>query len=116
MTPPRLQQPFYIQNTVITTPQRSQDLYKAQQTLGRSEKLTRRTRLLLGKAGKAISAANTRAAELQASNQRLQHQLDQLKIRKPRKRIRPDPNERFSNVEAIRVANASYSSSGSKRY
>tara|TARA_R110002003_G_scaffold853_2_gene21702 strand:- start:2227 stop:3540 length:1314 start_codon:yes stop_codon:yes gene_type:complete len=104
MTPPGPVQPIYVQNIHFTTPQRSQDLYKARQLLGRSEKLTRSTRLLLGKAGKAISAANTRAAELQASNQRLQYKLDQLKIKKPRKRIRPNPNERFSNVEAIRAA------------
>jgi hypothetical protein len=71
VTPPRLSQPIYLSNTVITTPRRSQDLYKAGQLLGQSEKLSRDTRLLLGKAGKALSAANSRTAELQASNQRL---------------------------------------------
>ena len=84
-TPPSQLQPIHIKNTIITTPRASQDLYKAQQAIGQSEKLTRSTRLLLKKAGKAISQANTRAAELQASNQRLQYQLNQLKIKLPRK-------------------------------
>jgi hypothetical protein len=59
---------------------------------------------LLGKAGKAISKANTHVAELRASNQRLLHQLDQAQIKLPRKRIRPDPNQRFSDQDTIRAA------------
>jgi hypothetical protein len=104
VTPPRLLQPIYLSITVITTPQRSQDLYKAGQLLGQSEKLSRDTRLLLGKACKAISAANTRVAELRASNQRLLHQLDKAHIKLPRKRVRADPNQRFSDQDAIRAA------------
>jgi hypothetical protein len=69
--------------------------------LGQSEKLTRSTRLLLSKAGKAISIANLRAAELQASNERLQFQLNQVKITKTRKRVLPDPNGRFNDMETI---------------
>jgi hypothetical protein len=104
MTPPAPPQPIYIGNELLATPQRSQDLYRAQQTLAQSEQLSRSTRALLGKAGKAISAANYRAAELQAGNTRLQLQLDQLKIKLPRKRVKPRPNEDFADVEVIKAA------------
>ena len=69
-----------------------------------SETLSRSTRLVLGKAGKAIAAANTRAAELQAENQRLKYQLDSTRVTRSRKRVQVDPNERFSNVESIKAA------------
>ena len=69
-----------------------------------SETLSRSTRLVLGKAGKAIAAANTRAAELQAENQRLKYQLDSTRVTRSRKRVQVNPNERFSNVESIKAA------------
>lgn len=101
VTPPRAIQPNNIQDQLFATPQRSQDLYRARQLLEQSETLTRSTRVLLGKAGKAISIANTRAAGLQASNKQLQFELDQFKITKTRKRVIPDPNGRFNNIETI---------------
>jgi hypothetical protein len=100
MTPPPPVQP----EQVFATPQRSQDLYKARKQLERSERLSRAARFLVAKAGKAISLANTRAAELQAGNIRLQAQLDLLKIKKPRKKVHPNPNEQFADVEAIKRA------------
>ena len=48
--------------------------------------------------------ANTRAAELEADNQRLRHQLDQLQPQQKRRRIVIDPNERFANIEQIKAA------------
>ena len=59
---------------------------------------------MLRKAGKAISEAHTRAAHLEAENQRLLHQLDQAKSIHLRKRVRIDPNERFHNIVIIKVA------------
>jgi hypothetical protein len=59
---------------------------------------------VLGKAGKAIAEANTRAAQLEAENQRLKYQLDSTRINRSRKRVRVNPNERFSNVESIKAA------------
>jgi hypothetical protein len=59
---------------------------------------------VLGKAGKAIARANTRAAELQAQNERLKYQLDMCKITRTRKRVQVNPNERFSNIENIKAA------------
>jgi uncharacterized small protein (DUF1192 family) len=59
---------------------------------------------VLSKAGKAITEANTRAAQLKADNQRLKHQLDYHKITRIRKRVQVNPNERFSNVESIKAA------------
>ena len=39
-----------------------------------------------------------------AENQRLKHQLDRCQTTRVRKRVQIDPNERFSNVESIKVA------------
>jgi hypothetical protein len=104
VTPPPQTQSIYSEESLFKTPQRSQDVYNAQRLLQRSESLSRSTRALLGKAGKAISIANTRAAELYTSNMRLQHQLDQFKIHKPKSRVPTDANERFRNVEVVRAA------------
>jgi hypothetical protein len=104
MTPPPPIRPNYIENSVFTTPKRSQDLYRDSQQLARVEKLSRSTRALIAKAGKALSRANTRAAELQASNIRLQAQLNLLKINVPKKQVRPCPNKRFADIEAIKRA------------
>ena len=103
-TPPTTNQDAAILETVFNTPKSSQALYKAQQALLLSETLSRSTRLVLGKAGKAIAAANTRAAELQAENQRLKYQLDSTRVTRSRKRVQVNPNERFSNVESIKAA------------
>jgi hypothetical protein len=59
---------------------------------------------VLGKAGKAIARANSRAAQLESANQRLQYQLDRIKDKRVRKRVQIDPNERFANVEVIKAA------------
>ena len=59
---------------------------------------------MLGKAGKAISEANTRAAQLEAENQRLKYQLDSTTVARVRKRVHVNPNERFSNVESVKAA------------
>jgi hypothetical protein len=59
---------------------------------------------VLSKAGKAISRANTKVAFFEAQNQRLQAQVDQLTSRYTRKRVRINPNERFSNVVKIKTA------------
>jgi hypothetical protein len=101
-TPPLAIQPDYPSDSIFRTPQRPQDLYHVQQLLQRSEKLSRSTQRVLGKAGKAIAIANTRSAQLQAANIRLQYQLDSIKNTRSRKRVQVDPNERFNNAEAIR--------------
>ena len=59
------------------------------------------TRLLLQKAGKSLSIANTRAAGLEEENIRLKQQLDALGPQQPRKRVRIDPNQRFADIEKI---------------
>src|SRR5205814_1625093 len=81
-TPPPLAQPS---DPIFQTPQRSQDLYRAQQRLQQSESVSRSVRRVLGKAGKAISRANTKAALFEARNQRLQVQVDQFTSRYTRK-------------------------------
>ena len=59
---------------------------------------------MLSKAGKAIAEANTRAAQLEAENQRLKYQLHTHKNTHTRKRVQVNPNERFSNVKIIKAA------------
>ena len=103
-TPPSTSQASATLGLVFTTPRSSQALYKAQQQLQLSESLSRSTRLVLGKAGKAIAEANTRAAQLKAENQRLKYQLDSTTVTRVRKRVQVNPNKRFSNVESIKAA------------
>ena len=103
-TPPASTQASELSEQVFNTPRSSQALYQAQQQLLLSESLSRSTRVVLGKAGKAIAEANTRAAQLQAENQRLKYQLDSARITRSRKRVQVNPNERFSNIETIKAA------------
>lgn len=103
-TPPRDTQASEVSDILLSTPQSAQALYRAQQQLLQSESLSRSTRAVLGKAGKAIAKANTQAAQLQAENQRLKYQLENTRVTRKRKRVQQDLNERFSNVEAIKAA------------
>jgi len=57
----------------LATLQSSQQLKRAQQTLLRSENLSRNAREVLTKAAKAIALTNARAAGLEAENQRLKY-------------------------------------------
>ncbi|KAF1922862.1 uncharacterized protein M421DRAFT_426482 [Didymella exigua CBS 183.55] len=104
VTPLAASQALTTSEQVFNTPQSSQALYKAQQQLLLSGSLSRSTRIVLGKAGKAIAEANTRAAQLKAENQQLKYQLNHFKITRTRKRVQLDPNERFSNVESTQAA------------
>jgi succinate dehydrogenase/fumarate reductase-like Fe-S protein len=58
---------------------------------------------MLSKAGKAIAEANTRAAQLEAENQRLKYQLDSTRNTRVRKRVQVNLNKRFSNVKSIKA-------------
>jgi peptidoglycan hydrolase CwlO-like protein len=58
---------------------------------------------VLSKAAKTISSVNTRSAQLQAEDQRLKYQLDQINDRQSRKRVRMNLTERFSNAEEIKA-------------
>lgn len=103
-TPPPTQASAAASELIFSTPRSSQALYRAQQQLLLSESLSRSTRLVLGKAGKAIAEANTRAAQLAADNQRLRYQVDTYRITRTRKRVQVNPNERFCNVDSIKAA------------
>jgi hypothetical protein len=100
-TPPKALQGSH---QVIVTPQRPHELYTAQQTILRTEQLSRPVRTVLAKAGKAISKANIRAAGLEAEIKRLQAQVDTIKPSKKRKRVVQDPNQRLLEVEEIQRA------------
>jgi len=103
-TPEHQEQPLSPTRALYTTPRKPQDIYLAQQQLRLSENLSKPTRWVLHKASKALSAANTRSAMLEAENQRLKFQLDALTPIGPRQRVRQDPNQRFANVENIMEA------------
>jgi hypothetical protein len=104
ITPPQVIQPIHISDPIYRTPQRSQDVYRAQQQLQRSELLSRNTRTVLAKAAKAISQAQSHAAQLQASNQLLHQKIDSIVSTQVRKRTRINPNHRFSEVDTIKRA------------
>ncbi|KAI1001065.1 hypothetical protein K3495_g7134 [Podosphaera aphanis] len=101
---PRPIPPNILSHIVPMIPKRSQDLYRSQKLLERDVNLGRSTHYLLAKAGKAISRGNAEIAQLRASNARLQAQLDQHRINKPKKRIQINPNERLKDIEAIKLA------------
>jgi DDE superfamily endonuclease len=100
-TPIPQQQPQYQPQSFFSTPQGPRDLYLAQCEVQSLENLGRSTRLLLQKAGKALGAANSRAAGLEIEKRRLEHQLETSTSYRPRKRIQVDPNQRFAEVETI---------------
>jgi hypothetical protein len=104
ITPPPQNQPIKSIEAIYCTPQSHRDIYQAQQALARLELVSRSTRLILHKAGKAISIANTRSATLEADNKRLKYQLDQLGSQRKRKRIYIDLNIRFADIEKIKGA------------
>jgi hypothetical protein len=56
------------------------------------------------KTSKALAAANTRAAEFETHNKRLYSQLEALKPQQPRKKVRMNPNQRFTDIDTIMVA------------
>lgn len=74
-------------------------LHKILQT----ETLSRHTRALLIKAGKAISKGNAREAKLTVELPRVKHQLDMVKCTRARKWIQLNPNDHFSDIEVIRA-------------
>jgi hypothetical protein len=70
-TPPPKPRSQDTSDTFFSTPKSSRALYKAQQILQQSETLSRGTRLILGKAGKAIERANTQVTALELDNKQL---------------------------------------------
>ena len=89
-------------DAIYRTPTRPQDLHRAQQELLRTESLSRSMRIVLAKATKALANSNTRAAGLEAENDRLKHQLEALRPQAKRRKIAINPNQLFADVETIR--------------
>ncbi|PSN59270.1 hypothetical protein BS50DRAFT_658825 [Corynespora cassiicola Philippines] len=102
-TPPAQRKAVSLIEGFVATPQRPQDLYRAQQRLQMAEGVSRRTRLVLHKASKGLSKANTRAAGLEAEVQKLKSQLATLRPQGPRRRVHIEPNQRFAEIENIRA-------------
>ncbi|KAI0994534.1 hypothetical protein K3495_g13647, partial [Podosphaera aphanis] len=89
---------------ILSTPRSSLALHKASRELQTVEPLSRGARTLTRKAGKALSETNARAALSEFEKQQAQHQLDSSQTTRSRRRIQVNPNERFSDTEAIRDA------------
>jgi hypothetical protein len=58
----------------------------------------------LQKAEKARGQLTSQQAKLQATNRRLEHQLEELKSKKRKTKITVDPNTLFANVDRIKQA------------
>ena len=72
--------------------------------LQQSDGLPRRTQIVLRKAAKALSNANTRAAGYQAEIENLKQRLDGASSTRPRRHICIDPNKLFAEVAEIASA------------
>ncbi|KAF2687501.1 DDE-domain-containing protein [Lentithecium fluviatile CBS 122367] len=75
----------------------------SQQSIQKLEGLSRRTRTVLQKAGKAIGNANSRIAVQQEQISRLEYQVQSTGSQRKRKRITIDQNQRFADVERIKA-------------
>jgi hypothetical protein len=98
---PEPQQPPSLIDPLYATPQKPQDIYRAQQQLRESGWPTRSTQVVLRKAGKALSTANTIIAVQQEEIRRLRFEAEANRPSMPRKRVRIDPGEQFANIENI---------------
>ena len=101
-TPPRS-----IQNTLIYTLKSSRQIYQISQSI-RTQELensTRNTYLfqVLRKAGEAIDNLNITQVSLTTQNIQLKAQVEALSTKK-RKRITPNPNTQFANIDNIIIA------------
>jgi hypothetical protein len=90
--PPPLSIDIELSSALYRTPQKPQDIYTAQKSLHRAERLPRAAHVVLQKAGKAIALANTRAAAQEAEISRLKYQLEAISSTKKRKWITVDQN------------------------
>ena len=68
VTPPHQRQPELPVKSFLSTPHGPRDLYIAQRELQKDESVGRLARKLFYKAGKALAAANIRAAEFETEN------------------------------------------------
>ncbi|KAL9099808.1 MAG: hypothetical protein Q9163_004743 [Psora crenata] len=101
-----------VKNGLILTPHplfrdppRPQDLYNITQTFQKSSSLSRKQRVALGRAGKAIRRTNTRNTELVTRVSSLESKLERFQNKsRPKKKVQWDPNTRFAEVESIRKA------------
>ncbi|KAI1002233.1 hypothetical protein K3495_g5972 [Podosphaera aphanis] len=89
---------------ILSTPRSSQALHKASRELQTVEPLSRGARTLIRRAGMALLEASARAALSEFEKQQARHQLDSSQTTRTRRRIKVNPNERFSDAEAIRDA------------
>jgi hypothetical protein len=100
-TPQPHQQPQSLIDSLYATPQKAQDIYRPQEQLRQLGTVTRSAQVVLRKAGKALSAANARAAALKEENQQLLHEIEVIRPPMPRQRVQINPGEQFANIENI---------------
>ncbi len=79
-------------DSVFTTPSGPQDIQRALWLLQQSEFVSRSTRTVFAKAGKAIAIANTKAARFKTVYNQLKAEAKKSKSKRTRKRIQIDLN------------------------
>ena len=95
---------FDTTGSAFTTPQKSQDVRKAQEKAREQASPTNRTvRALFNKVGRSLDRKNAEIAALRAQ---VAHQSTELEVHRPRtrKRVREGANDRFSKIEDIAAA------------
>ncbi|KAI1004119.1 hypothetical protein K3495_g4093 [Podosphaera aphanis] len=113
-TPKKARQTIYECESELKTPRNYLDVYEAQQSVEKTENMSKLNRALLRKCGKALQEANTRIAASESKSKRLECQLNEAG-----KKDRPgEKNPTGSKSEICwggRHSNRSWSWSGSDR-
>ncbi|PVH92101.1 hypothetical protein DM02DRAFT_620140 [Periconia macrospinosa] len=81
-------------------------MYAAQKYCAESTPLTRDVRIVFNKAGLQIGRLNNIIARQQAQIDKLQAQVGLSKPHKKRKKVVPEPNQRFATIDNIKAAQA----------
>ncbi|KAG0132722.1 DDE superfamily endonuclease-domain-containing protein [Tuber indicum] len=99
--PPSTPKPSTIVHTeyILQTPKHPRDIYEAVKTLG---PLTRGQRTAFQKVGKALGEVTMQLGQLQATNRQLQLHVEELEMKKRKKKVVLDPNRVFANVDSIK--------------
>jgi predicted ribosome quality control (RQC) complex YloA/Tae2 family protein len=88
-------------SNIFRTPKHPRDIHES---IKRLDNLTRDQCNIMQKAKKALGQFTSEQTKLQAANQRLEHQLEELQNKKRKSKITVDPNTLVANVDRIKQA------------
>ena len=91
-------------NTPFATPKRARDVERAMRSVQSAERLSLSTVKMLRKCGKAIDQLDATAVSARAETRAVKQQLAAGRVERRRKRVVPNPNDRFLNVGVIQQA------------